>query len=96
MTYYITATKKEAYSTVSEIQGYQVNTTKSSGGTYYSKSEFFNSHYKESNTYESYNPNTGTGAECEKNISSTGEKFLQTVGNGTSTDNLLNLPNVNV
>lgn len=95
MSYYITATKKEANSTVSEIQGYQVNTTKSSGGTYYSKSDFFSSHYKSTNTYESYNTNTKTGADCEKKVSANGENYLQTIGNGTSTDNLLNLPNCN-
>jgi len=92
-TYYITGTRKEEKSTVSEIEGYQVNTIKSSGGTYYSKSNFFSSHYNASNSYETYNSNTGAGAQCEKKTSSNNEDYLQTVGNGTSSDNLLSLPN---
>ena len=96
MNYYIVGTRKEQNcSKVSEIQGYQVNTTKSSGGVYCKKSEFFSSHYNSHNKYESYNPNIGiTGAECEKKTSINGEDYLQTIGNGTSSDNLLKLPNV--
>lgn len=93
MIYYITATRKNTNSSVQEIEGYQVSSTKTNGGTYYSKSNFFRDHFKTYNSYESYNPNTGTGAECEKKTSSNGEAYLQTVGNGTSSDNLLSLPN---
>lgn len=96
MTYYIVATAKGNPNTVEEIQGYQVNSTKTSGGRYYSKSEFFRDHFKTYNSYESYNANTGKGAECERRISSKGEYFLQTTGNGTYSDNLLNLPNVQI
>jgi Protein of unknown function (DUF3892) len=95
MTYYITATKKETNcNNVSEIQGYKVNDTKSSGGKYYSKADFFTSHYKDTNTYESYNPETEASAKCKKETSTNRENYLQTVGNSMISDNLLSLPNI--
>ena len=104
MTYYIVATKKpnKSYYTVSELEGYQVCPSKEDNknivlidqGKYYSKSSFFASQYSPENIYYSFNPNTEASAKCEKKVSSTKEYYLQTIGNNTISDNLLNLPDV--
>lgn len=92
---YITHTRKGDNATkVSEITHYKYfrydNTEK-----YYmtTKEDFCNRHYEDGCVF-SYSPK-GEKAECELKTSSISkEKYLQTIGNGTVTDNLLNLPDV--
>jgi Protein of unknown function (DUF3892) len=92
-TYYITGIEKDSTCTsVQEINQYRISSEKSDSGTYYTKKNFFDDKYSSDNSYYSYNPTSKTSAECEVKKSSNNEKYLQTVGNGTKTDNLLSLP----
>lgn len=91
---YITNTRK-SYNcqSVQEITDYKyyilTNPTKTSYST--TKKKFCDDLYSQGNVFTE-NSN-GDRAECELKISSNYEKFLQTKGNGTITDNLLSLPN---
>jgi hypothetical protein len=90
---FITATRKGRHLTVTEIEGYRLSRSQSNSGIYYSKSDFFREIFSPAERYLSYNPFTGTGATLERKISPNNEEYLQSIGNGTISDNLLHLPN---
>lgn len=102
MTYYIITTRKSPQNpnSVEHILGYGVYTRTVDNTNYYNyydKEEFFRDHYKDDNTYYSWN--THVGGKNDPNATSLlykreitiGRPFLQSVGDNTKRDNLLEL-----
>lgn len=76
----------------SEINEYRVSDTKTNSGNWFTKKVFFDTKYSDKINYYSYNYNNSTSQLCEVKISINKEKFLQTIPDSTTTDNLLSLP----
>jgi len=106
MLYYINATRKPSKSnySVSELIGYQVCPSKVEDGTtyvltskakYYDKAVFFSSDdFDENDTFKTWNDATKESAPITIEQSSTGEFYLKSKPNNTTTDNLQELPDV--
>lgn len=89
---YITHVRKaEGAKHVSEITDYRYFKSDDKEKTYTATKKDFCEKYYSDGTVFSYSPKSET-AECEMKESSNGEKYLQTKGNGTTSDNLFNLP----
>jgi Protein of unknown function (DUF3892) len=76
----------------SEINEYRISDTKSNSGNWFTKKVFFETEYSNKNSYYSYNYNNFSSQLCEVKTSVNDEKYLQTVPDTTTADNLLSLP----
>lgn len=92
MTYFVTATRKAGKKSVQEISAYRISTTRTNDGKVMTKSQFFSEFYVESDAYFAYNPYTMQTIGLERKFSINGEPYLQSIANGTESDNLLSLP----